>query len=466
MQRLNLTQTVSDSLEGKTLLLTGATGFVAKVFLEKAIRTTPRIRKIYLLIRDGESRAEGRAEIDVFSSKIFDRVKSEMGSWFADFVNEKVAVACGDTSLRRLGMNDETYLRLLSEVDLVVNAAASTDFMNQIDRAVKTNTLSIANLTEFVSQSGKARLLHVSTCYVNENKNGLISEDFHSPRKIGGVKTLLKKLEEKAVRNKSQKGNLSITGYNQARAHGWHNIYTMTKWMGERLLKDKSTQVYATILRPSIIESCLQEPVAGWIEGWKVGDPIIAAVGKNKLGFVPADKSTVMDIVPVDIVSNAMFVAIRELLNREKHGVNVYQVSAGSENPVTVGDLQKILPGSFYPDKPARRVRITAPWMWQATETFVRMTGFDRLLGSRFERLSETMKIYGPYLKLRGVFDNSQLVQLHAQLSPEDQSCYPVSVKNVNWRDYFLRVHIPGLKRFVIQEGLPVKGFTSLRKAQ
>lgn len=466
MQRLNLTQTVSNSFEGKTLLLTGATGFVAKVFLEKAIRTTPGIKKIHLLIRDGKLRAEGRAEIDIFSSRIFERLKSEMGPRFTDFVNEKVVVACGDTSLRRLGMSDDTYLRLLNEVDLVVNAAASTDFMNQIDHAVKTNTLSIANLTEFASLSGKARVLHVSTCYVNENKCGLISEDFHGPKRIGSVASFLKKLEKKALSATSRGGNLSLVGYRQARAHGWYNIYTLTKWMGERLLKEKSSQIFATILRPSIIESCLQEPVPGWIEGWKVGDPIIATVGKNKLSFVPADKSAVMDFVPVDIVSNAMFVAIHELVNRESRGVNVYQVSAGSENPVTVRDLQKILPGSFYPGKQPRQVRILPPWIWRAGEAVIRLTRLDRVLGQKFERLSETMRIYGPYLKLRAVFDNSKLVDLHSRLQPEDQICYPVSVKNVNWRDYFLRVHIPGLKRFVIQEGIRAQGFTSLRKAR
>ena len=38
---------------GKRILLTGATGFVAKVVLEKLIRSNPDIRRIVLLVRAG-----------------------------------------------------------------------------------------------------------------------------------------------------------------------------------------------------------------------------------------------------------------------------------------------------------------------------------------------------------------------------------------------------------------------------
>lgn len=37
---------------GKTLLITGATGFVGKVILEKILRTSPNFRQIYVMIRE------------------------------------------------------------------------------------------------------------------------------------------------------------------------------------------------------------------------------------------------------------------------------------------------------------------------------------------------------------------------------------------------------------------------------
>ena len=37
--------------EGKTIFLTGATGFVGKVVLEKIIRVMPNIKKLFVMIR-------------------------------------------------------------------------------------------------------------------------------------------------------------------------------------------------------------------------------------------------------------------------------------------------------------------------------------------------------------------------------------------------------------------------------
>ena len=43
---------IRDFYAGKTLLITGTTGFVGKVVLEKIIRTQPNFRRIYVMIRE------------------------------------------------------------------------------------------------------------------------------------------------------------------------------------------------------------------------------------------------------------------------------------------------------------------------------------------------------------------------------------------------------------------------------
>ncbi|MED6117761.1 putative fatty acyl-CoA reductase 5, partial [Stylosanthes scabra] len=42
---------IIEFLEGKTIFVTGATGFLAKVFVEKILRVQPNIKKLYLLVR-------------------------------------------------------------------------------------------------------------------------------------------------------------------------------------------------------------------------------------------------------------------------------------------------------------------------------------------------------------------------------------------------------------------------------
>lgn len=42
---------VTETFTNRTILLTGGTGFVGKVFVEKLLRSCPNLKKIYLLVR-------------------------------------------------------------------------------------------------------------------------------------------------------------------------------------------------------------------------------------------------------------------------------------------------------------------------------------------------------------------------------------------------------------------------------
>lgn len=42
---------IKDFYEGKAVLITGGTGFVGKVVVEKFFRSLPNIRRMYLLVR-------------------------------------------------------------------------------------------------------------------------------------------------------------------------------------------------------------------------------------------------------------------------------------------------------------------------------------------------------------------------------------------------------------------------------
>ncbi len=42
---------IKEFYKGKTVFLTGATGFVGKVILEKFFRSLPEVKRIYILVR-------------------------------------------------------------------------------------------------------------------------------------------------------------------------------------------------------------------------------------------------------------------------------------------------------------------------------------------------------------------------------------------------------------------------------
>ena len=42
---------VRDYYDGKTILMTGGTGYIGKIIIEKMIRSIPNIKRIYVMVR-------------------------------------------------------------------------------------------------------------------------------------------------------------------------------------------------------------------------------------------------------------------------------------------------------------------------------------------------------------------------------------------------------------------------------
>ena len=71
---------ISDFYKDKTLFLTGCTGFVGKVVLEKIMRSCPDFKKIYVLVRPKRGTAPmDRVWKDIFSSECFNIVRNAPG---------------------------------------------------------------------------------------------------------------------------------------------------------------------------------------------------------------------------------------------------------------------------------------------------------------------------------------------------------------------------------------------------
>ena len=89
------------------------------------------------------------------------------------------------------------------------------------------------------------------------------------------------------------------------------------------------------MLRPAIIESSFGEPYPGWIQGSRMADPIIMAFAKGIIREFPGDPESLIDIVPVDHVVNAILAAAV----RRPEEPEVFQVASGDRNPLRYRQL-------------------------------------------------------------------------------------------------------------------------------
>lgn len=125
--------------------------------------------------------------------------------------------------------------------------------------------------------------------------------------------------------------------------HKYPNTYTFTKSMAERMLKKNSGSLKITIIRPSIIISCYDEPLSGWTETLAAAGGITLTAALGLLRNVQVDVSQILDLVPCDTVSNMILAASAATSMKQSPCLELYHSSSSHKNPCTITLYKKIL---------------------------------------------------------------------------------------------------------------------------
>jgi diacylglycerol O-acyltransferase len=346
--------------------------------------------------------------------------------------------------------------------------------------------------------------VHVSTCYVNGFNRGDMREEPVHPahrhacrhiewdsRGFYDVGALLDTLQRKSAAvaanyldADARRSALTELGIREAHRHGWNDTYTFTKWIGEQLALATLHGRSVTIVRPSIIESALQEPAPGWIEGVKVADAVILAYAHGKTRYFPGSADRTVDIVPVDLVVNAIVLATAEALQAPAVA-RIYQACTGSNNPITLGSVVDLIKDAAQRDwQLHKRLFARAPahdFKLMSRPAFLAMLRLQRLGVGASERLGRalgravdtaagdavrtTEKLaltFSFYTAPRYRFHDAQLQGLAQRFQDADGAKFSVDGGRIDWRDYLCNIHLAGLNRYALR---PRKAPTSATPA-
>ncbi|XVF46889.1 hypothetical protein PTKIN_Ptkin03bG0064400 [Pterospermum kingtungense] len=483
-------------LDNKSILVTGATGFLAKLFVEKVLRVQPNVKKLYLLLRAADHKyAVHRLHNEIIGKDLFRVLKEKYGKNFSSFVSEKITLIPGDLSHDEdLGVKDSSLVEeMWKEVDVVINLAATTNFDERYDVALGLNTLGAKHVAIFAKKCVKLKVLvHVSTAYVSGERSGLILENsYKMGETLNGVSGLDIDFEKKVVEQKLNELNLQgasekeVTqamkdlGIERARFYGWPNTYVFTKAMGEMLLGELKGNMAAVIMRPTIVTSTYKEPFPGWAEGVRTIDSLAVGYAKGKLTFFLGNLEAIVDVIPADMVVNAMIVAMVAHATHQP-SESIYHVGSSVRSPIRYSNLQEY--GFRYFTKKPWINKDGKPVIVGKITIMDSMDSFHRYMAVRYKLLLKGLElantafcqffqgvytdlnrkinfvmrlvdIYRPYLFFDAIFDdiNTEKLRMAARSSLVEKDMFYFDPKSIDWDDYFMTIHIPGIVKYIFK---------------
>jgi fatty acyl-CoA reductase len=193
----------------------------------------------------------------------------------------------------------------------------------------------------------------------------------------------------------------------------------------------------------------------------------------------------VIDTVPVDYVVNLILAACAGTDPRDTPAV--YQIGTSHLNPITLGEVEEIWRTYFreHPmtDDKGRPVLVRPIRFHRDPERFSRglylryqlplslaeraltplssasgIRSYRRLMRwlvksrKRIERVRGFSDLYSAYTVNSWIFMNEASRSLFDKLDAEDRARFGFDVQELDWRRFWTDVHIPGMRRFVVEE--------------
>lgn len=159
------------------VLVTGGTGFLGKVLIEKLLRSCDNIRCVYVLLRPKRGLSSEQRHKELLQNPVFDRIRAKN----ADLLKKIVFIA-GDIAKPNIGLSNDDLIMLKENVNIIFHSAATVRFDQSIKDAVIMNTLGSKRLWDLCTEMKNLRsIIHVSTAYTNPNRQ-YVGESVYPPQ--------------------------------------------------------------------------------------------------------------------------------------------------------------------------------------------------------------------------------------------------------------------------------------------
>ncbi|CAG0913699.1 unnamed protein product [Notodromas monacha] len=445
---------IASFYRNRSVLITGATGFMGKVLVEKLLRSCPDIGKIYLLMRPKRGQEPYDRVKELLSAKLFEKLQAENPRSF-----DKLIAVKADVMEPGLGLSQEDETELVQNVSVVFHAAATVKFDEALKVSINMNVQGTKRIIDLCHKMDRlAALVHVSTAYCNcdrEEISEIVYPPPHDPEQIIGAMTWM---DDEMV----QEITARLIGNRP-------NTYTYTKALAEAVLVREAADLPVAIVRPSIVAAAWKEPIPGWIDNFNGATGLFVGVGKGLVRSILCHREKKADLIPVDIPINLMIAVGWYTALKSPNRMLVYNCTSGQINPIRWGEIEAwghdatqrnpFNDVMWYPSGSFRKSRIAhfiactllhslPAYLMDVVSRISRQKPVMVRLCTKFSRALKTLEYFSC-----GEWDfrTENVPMLLGELSSVDRKLFDFDLRPLQWSSY-ITLYFLGARAYALKE--------------
>ncbi|KYN02613.1 PREDICTED: putative fatty acyl-CoA reductase CG5065 [Cyphomyrmex costatus] len=449
---------VASFYSDKIIFITGASGFMGKVLLEKLLYSCSDLDKIYILIRSKKGRSvETRLE-EMFKLPLFQRMQNEKSHLL-----KKVIPLNGDVCLPNLGLTNRHRELLINEVHIVFHFAATLRLEAKLKDAIEMNTTGTKKLLDLAKEMKHLiSFVHLSTAFCHVDQEELGERSYDSPDDPEDIMRLVQWLDSEGIDLLTPK-----------LIHPHPNTYTYSKRLAETLVTNEYPNLPCCIARPSIVIPTYVDPMPGWVDNLNGPTGLLIGAGKGVIRSMHCNGDYHAEVVPVDLAINAVITIAHKIGTEQQKPktIPVLNITQSNIRPITWAEIlergRKCLheypfDGQvWYPDgdiRSSKFVHNLFVFFFHIIPAY--LIDFLMLIfrQKRFmvriqKRISDGLEVLQYFTTREWVFYNDKLIKIYNDLSSVDKEVFRTVIYDIDINEYLKNI-ILGARQYCMKEDL------------
>ncbi|CAG9861086.1 unnamed protein product [Phyllotreta striolata] len=444
----------------KNVLLTGGTGFLGKMIIEKLLRTC-EVEGIYLIVRPKKGLTPEERLKNLFDEPVLNKIRENKSKYF-----KKLHTLEGNLTKKELGLNEEDKEIIRNKINIVFHCGASLNMDSILGDAIKTNVRGTSELLDLIKNNQNINaFVQISTAYSNCYERA-INEKFYDPPV--NPEFLIKMSDEldSNILNEISKGLIGK----------WPNSYVFSKAVAENLLLTKGKNLPVGLFRPAIVTSTVSEPLPGWSDNLYGPLGIILSSYCGILRVVRANGNLKSHTVPGDMCINAIICFAWDISNKWKSSNENYLppvMNYSAKNTkllLSVNDyLNMVNKTDFPPFKKAMWYQvlflienkfcyITLKFLLHTipsylVDSLLIMSARKTRTKNIYMKIERTSDILCYFLLREWEINNDNVAKLWEKLNENDQAIFNFDINSIDLNAYFKDM-LTGMKKFILKEDM------------